>query len=334
MHRPSEHDHQVDAWSPDRDRPHGLVRPCDVVADSTRNAAFDHDGGVIDSVVPSARSLWNRIEIVHAITYFADESAAAARTAGLRGFWMGYFGFRAAPLGPASAEQVCEAFYNFAPAMVARAIPDAWQFAPPEVLVDVRAASAAAALRRLVERVERIAASTNDLLRVAARHSSYPSSFPLFVGNRRLPRRDDPVEELWQLCTTLREHRGDGHVAALRNHDISGCEAHILHAAESGVDKSVLRDNRGWSPEHWNSTTHQLVERGLLGPHGGLSAAGQAVRAAVEDETDRSASEAWAALQDGDIVQLARDLSIVSRAVVDQGLIPFPNPMGLPRPSF
>jgi cyanate permease len=73
-----------------------------------------------------AREFWKRIESIHAVTYFAPESTEAARAAGLRGFWMGYFGFRAAPLGPVSAGVVEAAFANFETAMIQRSIPDAW----------------------------------------------------------------------------------------------------------------------------------------------------------------------------------------------------------------
>jgi hypothetical protein len=47
----------------------------------------------------TARALWHAIEPLHAVTYFAPECVEANRTLGLRGFWMGYFGARAAPLG-------------------------------------------------------------------------------------------------------------------------------------------------------------------------------------------------------------------------------------------
>ena len=69
-----------------------------------------------------AREFWKRIETLHAVTYFAPESIEAAKTAGLRGFWMGYFGFRAAPLGKVNAGIVEAAFANFAPGMVRRSI--------------------------------------------------------------------------------------------------------------------------------------------------------------------------------------------------------------------
>ena len=48
----------------------------------------------------TARRLWALGEPFHALTYFAEESRAAGEAVGLRGFWRGYFAFRAAPLGP------------------------------------------------------------------------------------------------------------------------------------------------------------------------------------------------------------------------------------------
>jgi hypothetical protein len=46
------------------------------------------------------RDLWIRAETIHAVTYFAEESRAAARELGMQGLWMGYFAFRAAPNRP------------------------------------------------------------------------------------------------------------------------------------------------------------------------------------------------------------------------------------------
>ena len=71
----------------------------------------------------TARDLWVAAESVHAVTYFAPECRTALREAGLRGFWSGYFAARAAPLGRVGAGPVTAAFFNFHPAMVARAVP-------------------------------------------------------------------------------------------------------------------------------------------------------------------------------------------------------------------
>ncbi|PRC49526.1 hypothetical protein C6A85_74270, partial [Mycobacterium sp. ITM-2017-0098] len=56
-----------------------------------------------------ARRLHDRIEPVHAVTYFAPEARAALDGLGFRGFWMGYFAARSAPLGKVPADVVTAA---------------------------------------------------------------------------------------------------------------------------------------------------------------------------------------------------------------------------------
>ena len=105
-----------------------------------------------------ARELWRRLESLHAVTYFAPESVEAARSIGVNGFWRTYFGFRAAPMGQCSAGAAQAAFFGFAPEMVSRAIPGVWDLASPVTFLEARAASAAAALRRIAgTEVERLA---------------------------------------------------------------------------------------------------------------------------------------------------------------------------------
>src|SRR5260370_27076638 len=50
---------------------------------------------------------------------------------------------------------------------------------------------------------------------------------PLFAANAAVPVPGDPVAALWQVATTMREHRGDGHVAALVAAGVSGIQAHL-----------------------------------------------------------------------------------------------------------
>ena len=61
------------------------------------------------------------------MTYFAPEARAALDGVGYRGFWMGYFVARSAPLGIVPPEVVTAVFYNFAPERGAKALPAAWQ---------------------------------------------------------------------------------------------------------------------------------------------------------------------------------------------------------------
>ena len=277
-----------------------------------------------------AREFWKRIETLHAVTYFDHESTDAATNAGLRGFWMGYFGFRAAPLGAVNPGPVEAAFANFAPSMVRRSLPDAWEFARPDALVAARAAAAAATLRRLCPGIESVASLANGALSDVIETCDSVGR-PMFVANRDVGPIDDPVAQLWQYCTTLREHRGDGHVIALAASAIDGCEAHHLIAAEQQLPPELLRDNRGWTVDQWDDAGRRLQHRGLLDADG-LTDAGRRLRAHVEAVTDSLASAPLtAALGEQGAEQLIDVLTSAARAVAASGVLRFPNPMGLPQ---
>jgi hypothetical protein len=283
----------------------------------------------VDVGADPARALWVRFESVHAVTYFAPEARAAMSEVGLKGFWMGYFGSRAAPMGAVDAGVVEATFFGFHPQMVRRAIPDAWRFATPEDVLDARTAAASAALRRLAPDAEPEAASVlDDLERVVA--SLDAAGRPLFAANRDRGLDEDPVARLWQLVTCLREHRGDGHVAALTAAGLDGCEAHVLFVAAEGVPVETLRDNRGWSEDEWAAAAERLQGRSLLDARGQVTVEGRDARMGFEATTDRLARVATDRLgaRADDVLAV---LDGLARAVVDGGEIPFPNPMGLPR---
>src|SRR5918992_2547321 len=97
-----------------------------------------------------ARALWQFGEPINAVIYYAPERRAATDELGLKGGWMSYFGCRAAPLGAVEAPVVASLFFNFAPPMVARAIPDAWHYASPAALLEARLEAMDHALRRVL----------------------------------------------------------------------------------------------------------------------------------------------------------------------------------------
>jgi hypothetical protein len=274
------------------------------------------------------RELWQRFETVHAVTYFAPECRDAHDAAGLKGFWMGYFAGRAAPLGAVGPAVVTSLFFNFNEAMVRRALPDAWDRATPATIIAERSAAAAAALRRLDPAVDGRARRLNPLLQVAVAAGPVAGR-TLFAANRDLS-PDDDVEALWQLCTSLREHRGDGHVASLTSAGLDGCQVHVLLVAATGVAAEVHRDARGWSADDWDHAVEALQRRGLLAGDGALTPAGASLRDEIEAVTDDLAAEPWAALATNEVAAVARELDAIARAVQGAGTIRFPNPMGLP----
>jgi len=139
------------------------------------------------------------------------------------------------------------------------------------------------------------------------------------------------LAEAWQACTTLREHRGDGHVAVLVANGIGGIDAHLLAAGTKGLPADLLRDNRGWDEDEWDAARSRLASRGLLHSDGRATDVSRTLHAAVEEQTDRLAASPYAALGDAALDDLYGALSACAAEIADSGMVPFPNPMGLPR---
>ncbi|MFI0366866.1 hypothetical protein ACH35V_03240 [Actinomadura sp. 1N219] len=281
--------------------------------------------------VPIARDFWTVLEPLHSVTYFSPECIDGNKDVGLRGFWMGYFGSRGAPLGPVPAGVIEASFYGFHPARVRRAVPDAWTFASPESILRMRAAAAAKALRRVAPEIDEVAAEAVPRLRAAV-EAADAAGRVLFAANRDLPLPDDPVAALWQLATTLREHRGDGHVAVLTAEGLNGLEANVLASATGNVPAELVFQSRGWSQDDWDRATAALAARGLVMKDGkGATGTGHILKADIERRTDALATPPYQALDDPE--SLYRLLVPLARAVAEHGEMPFPNPIGLPRPT-
>ena len=282
----------------------------------------------------TARRLWALAEPYHALTYFAEESRVAAEEAGLRGFWRGYFALRAAPLGPVGPALVTATFYNFAPAFVARAVPEVWDAVPPADALELRLTGVDRAVRRVLGEDwpgSPEAAEAAELATVAA-GAGTASGRPLAAANAAVPLPDEPHLALWQALSTLREYRGDGHNAALLQREVSGLQSHVLAAAAGRSTREWLVRARGWDDEAWDSAAAALTERGWL-DDGDLSAEGLAMTAAIEADTDRLALEPWRHLGDVRCDRLAELLAPVRRAVVAAGDWATGNPIGVPDPT-
>ena len=265
-----------------------------------------------------ARRLWWATEPCHAAVYFAPEAREAYTAIGLKGFWMGYFASRAAPMGPVPAAVVQATFYNFAPGMVARAIPDAWARAAPARVVTARRDAVDEALRRMLGDLD--VAEAGTLARTAV-EGCEPAGRPLFAAHASIDWPDEPRLALWHACTLLREFRGDGHVAALLTEGFDGCEAHVSLALTGAVPADVLRTNRGWSEDEWAAARARVEGRDW-----------RAARARVETRTDELALAPWRALGEGGCDRLLACMRPIVTRLVEHEAVTFPNPMDLPSP--
>lgn len=243
------------------------------------------------------------IETIHAVVYFAQEPLEAYEALGLRGYWRGYFASRAAALGPAGHEDVTLLFGGFAPAFVARALPEVWSTVTPAQVLAARTDGAAAALRRMAGEVSSPLAEVVENLECIGR--------PMAEAQLALPRPADPVAALWHDCTVLREHRGDGHLAALASHGLQWPVPHLLAADRVDPEQQSYR---GWTDDEWAAARDAAF---ALGP---------ALAEVVEQETDELAAEAY---EGHDVDALIAQLEPVAQRVVAAAGVPYPNAMGL-----
>jgi hypothetical protein len=256
-----------------------------------------------------ARKTWRTVEPLHGMIYFVPEAADAYERLGITGR-AGYFASRAAPMGAVAAELVIATFFNFNPDLVRAAIPGAWDIATPGELVGARFAAVDGAFRRVLgnDVVESLSmARAAGLARQLAENAgTRVEGRPLSAGHVDIPWPEEPHLVLWHAQSIMREYRGDGHVALLLTHGLSGIDALVTHAASGDVPSGVLRATRGWSDEQWDAAVRSLAGRGWLAEGDGLVLTewGAAQRQEIEDQTDALAAAPYVFLGDEGCAEL------------------------------
>jgi hypothetical protein len=267
---------------------------------------------------PTARRLFRLVEPIHLVTYFADEPTEALMALGHRNYWDGYFAGRAAPLGRVPAAVVHAVFYNFAEGEAARHVPRVWDTASPEAALAARQQGSVEALRRILGDV----ADSPGLARAADLAMSAASGAPpegrvMYAALRVLPVPEEPVARLWHAATLLREHRGDGHVAALVSEGIGGTEAHVLHALAEGIYPAETFGRIHHLPAaRLAAVMDGLRGRGLLDADGRLTDTGRDAKARIESLTDDLAAATYDSLEPGRLDELVQELEPIT-AVLD-----------------
>ena len=275
-----------------------------------------------------ARKLHRTLEPYHGVIYFSPEAAARYRALGLPDRQMGYFASRAAAMGPVPGEVVIATFFNFAPAEVLRCIPAAWDLAAPEAVLEARLAGIDETLRRILgDQLDGAdVAEAADLARTAT-EALTPEGRPLYAGHASLPWPEPPHLVLWHALSLLREHRGDGHIAAMVVEGVDGCEALVIHGATGEVPAAVLQSSRTRTDEEWAAAEGRLRDRGWLDADGGLTEAGRAHRQWVEDRTDQLAVAPWQHLGFEGCTRLRELVRPLSKSIVASGTFGFrPDP--------
>ncbi|MEQ0563642.1 hypothetical protein ABJI51_31575 [Amycolatopsis sp. NEAU-NG30] len=261
---------------------------------------------------------------LHAFVYFVPEVEAALTGAGLRPGRMPYFAGRSAAMGAVGPEVVAATFYNFNPEVVARVIPRAWTLATPEQVLEARLAGAGQALTRLLgDHVKSDEVAEAAELAREATAGCRAEGRPLYAAHAGLDWPGEPHLVLWHAVTLLREHRGDGHIAALVLEGLSGIEALVTHVATGrGFLTQAVKLTRGWSDDEWTAAESALKDRGLLDGDGALTDAGTALRDRLEIATEAAARGPWDHLGPEKTARLEELCRGLSTRVIDAGAFP------------
>ncbi|GAA1634169.1 SCO6745 family protein [Catellatospora bangladeshensis] len=277
------------------------------------------------------RQIWHLLEPVHASLYYAPEAHAEAAALGfdVNTRWPSYFAWRSAPLGAAGPELVAATYFSFSPAMIGQHVPSIWDTATPGDVLAARQRAVDATLRaRLGDLIGSPELAEAAALARRAAEAAVTAGRPLAAANADLPCPDEPHLALWHAATVLREHRGDGHVAALLAAGLDPVEALVSFAAVGAAPVEVFA-SRGWTAEEWSAARERLAERGWIGPDGLATPLGREGRDAVEARTDELATGPWQALGQAATGRLAQLVMPAMLGVVRSGILPAQSTLGI-----
>ena len=253
--------------------------------------------------------MFQLVEPIGVIPYSAHEPNEAMFALGFTNYWDTYFAGRAAPLGLASAEVVDALFYNFAPGEVARHIPKVWRTTTPEAAIAARQEGCVKALRRILgDHVESDTFGRAADLLIKAAVSAPPEGRPMYAALRAFRVPEEVVARMFYAASLLREHRGDGHIAALMTEGVGGLEAHVLVALDMDLPAEKFGRLQHLPAVQLRAVTDGLRDRGLVGEDGWLSDRGHDVKRRVEATTDNLAWKPYEVLDQDELDELTHAL--------------------------
>ncbi|MFD7953327.1 hypothetical protein ACFV4X_07505 [Streptomyces ardesiacus] len=273
----------------------------------------------------AGRRCHNALNSLHSTHYFSPDLGRELGALGITEAPAVNFAVRAAALGPVGAGTVTAAFYNYKHGLVARHVPAVWEKVTPEQVLAARLRAVDATLRRLLgeEAVASPEMAEAAELALRAAEGCSRGARPLYAAHADLPVPEAPHLALWHAATLLREHRGDGHLAALLTAGLDGLEALVTHTATGrGLAPKWVFTTRGWTREEWDAAAGRLRGRGLVDAAGALTEEGTALREGIERETDRLDAGPYAHLGADGVARLTELGSAFARTAIGAGAFP------------
>ncbi|MBT2542458.1 hypothetical protein J7E99_17475 [Streptomyces sp. ISL-44] len=239
----------------------------------------------------AARHAWHAaINPLHSTVYFSPDTTKEFAGLGITDPVAVNLAHRSAAMGAVGAGTVTATFYNYRHDLIARHLPAVWDTATPEQVLAARLRSADATLRRLLgdETIKSPEVAEAADLAMRATEGCTRHARTLYAAHADLPVPGEPHLRLWHATTLLREHRGDGHLAALLIAGLDPLEALVSHTATGkGMTPKWLKAIRGWEQSDLDAAADRLRARGILDADGELTEQGKAVRESLEADTDR-----------------------------------------------
>lgn len=261
-----------------------------------------------------ARQMWEVTERYHQLCYWAPEVREEGSRAGLKGFWMNYFATRVAPLGPVNPHVVESLFFYYAPQRIERAIPDAWNYAAPETIIEARYLGMDHALKRelgpLIESEAMLRAA--ELTREVVENVDGLGR-TLFTGWNSLPWPDEPHLALWHGCTLLREHRSGCHLMALALVGLDGPQSVITQVAVDEAPAEWIQHEAGWSDDDVAAAKEKLRQKGWLNEQDQATDTCYQGRRQIEDLTDQLNEQHWIRLGAESCDELSSTLNLINQ---------------------
>ena len=138
----------------------------------------------------------------------------------------------------------------------------------------------------------------------------------MYAALRAIPVPDDVVTRLFHAASLLREHRGDGHIAALMSEGVGRLEAHVLLALDMGMPAEKFGRIHHLPAEQIAAVIDGMRDRGLIGPDGWLSEQGRLVKQRVEMRTDDLAAAPYESLASDELDELVAALEPLAALLV------------------
>lgn len=185
-----------------------------------------------------------------------------------------------------------------------------WDHVTPQAASAAREQASVAVLRRrLGDLADAPAVARAAELLLRAGTSASTDGRALYAAVRTLPIPSAALARLWHGANLLREHRGDGHNAALLTAGLGGTESHVLRSLASGLPPAQDGRLGHLPPLRLQAVVAGMRERGLVGDDGWLTTTGQHVKRQVEATTDELVAPAYDVLDRSDLEQLVQDLT-------------------------